>query len=97
MKIANDKILFVTISIPEFLLQVSEVELRQNGGRYLQVCTLLPDESLDQKLSLCAKDGKANKCHYPNRFFIKVVSKFVVQVLQGCLLDHTFLLQCFHF
>ena len=49
MKIANDKILFATISIPENFLQVSEVELRQNGGRSLQVCTLLPDESLDLK------------------------------------------------
>ena len=72
MKIANDKILFATISIPEFFLQVSEVELRQNGGRSLQVCTLLPDESLDMKHSLCAKDGKANKCRYPNRFITRL-------------------------
>ena len=54
MKIANDKILFASISIPEFDLQVSKVELRSKWRPSSQAYILLPDESLELTLSLCA-------------------------------------------
>ena len=54
MKIANGKILFASISIPEFVLQVSKVELRSKWRPSSQVHILLPDESLELKLSLRA-------------------------------------------